>query len=275
MVAQLEATTVSKAMLEQSERKLQETVAHLRQEIADRTRAEAEQARLEASLRRAEQMAVMGSLVAGVAHEVRTPLFGVSSIVDAMEARLGAREEYQRYTTVLRSQVDRLTVLIQELLEYGRTSAERSPGAIEDVLTEAAEACRSLAKLTEVEIVTGLVDPSPPVLMDRTRLVRAFKNLLENAIQHSPPGGVVRVEAAQVHGDGRTWIECAVTDSGPGIPSDDLPRIFDPFFTRRRGGTGLGLSIVQRIMEEHGGTIRASSRPEGGAVMTMRLPVAS
>jgi signal transduction histidine kinase len=276
MVTQLEATTVSKRLLEASEQKLRETVTHLRQEIADRRRAEAERARLEASLRHAEQMSAMGSLLVGVAHEVRNPLFGVSSVLDAMDARFGAREEFQRYIPVLRGEVDRLTTLMQELLEYGKPiSPERSAGSLGEVVAEAVQSCGPLAKQFGVEIETRVARDLPPVVMDRSRLVRAFKNLLENAVQHSKRGGTTTVEAEEVHEDERAWVACTVTDSGPGIPPDDLLRIFDPFFTRRRGGIGLGLSIVQSIVEGHGGTVTAGSRLEGGAVMRVRVPVAS
>ena len=112
------------------------------------------------------------------------------------------------------------------------------------------------------------------VRMHRQRLVQVFQNLLENAIQHSPPEGRVVVETEEVSLDGGDWIAYRIQDAGSGFCNEDLPRIFEPFFTRRRGGTGLGLSIVQRIVEEHGGTITAGNCPEGGgAVMVVRFPL--
>jgi signal transduction histidine kinase len=106
--------------------------------------------------------------------------------------------------------------------------------------------------------------------MDRQRLVRVFQNLVKNGVQHSPPGGAVTL-AATVRG---AVVACEVRDEGAGIPAEHLPRLFEPFFTKRRGGTGLGLSIVERIVREHDGAVTAGSAPGGGALTTVRLPVA-
>jgi len=147
MVEQLESTTVSKTLLEANERQLKQTVAELQQQITERMKAQDEQARLQASLRRAETMSVMGVLVAGVAHEVRNPLFGISSVLDAMEARFGAREGYEQHIAVLRSQVVRLNGLMQELLEYGKpATVELAPSPIEGVVGDAVQACAELAE---------------------------------------------------------------------------------------------------------------------------------
>ena len=94
--------------------------------------------------------------------------------------------------------------------------------------------------------------------------------MIENAIQFSKPSGTVRISATA----GRDSVECRVEDSGPGFPADEIDHVFDPFFTRRSGGTGLGLWIAHRNVEEHGGRIAVANRAEGGAVVTVRLPVA-
>ena len=274
MVERLEATTVSKSLLEVNEQQLKETVSRLSQEIADRIRAQEEQARLQASLRRSEMMAVMGSMVAGVAHEVRNPLFAISSTLDAFETRFAARDEYQRYIGVLRAEVTRLTGLMRALLEYGKPpSREFVQDSIEDVVTQAVRSCTPLAEGLNVKISEPDREGRRFVRMDRERLLQVFQNLIENAIQHSPPGASVTVEADELCEEGQNWFRYEIKDSGPGFSQDDLPRIFEPFFTRRPGGTGLGLSIVQRIMEEHGGRISADNRPEGGAIIAVRFPL--
>ena len=131
------------------------------------------------------------------------------------------------------------------------------------------DGCRQIAAKSAVTI-DAQVDPDLHMLMDTNRLSHAFENLINNAIQHSRPGQAVTL---RVRATDRSTIECEVRDEGPGFDPVDLPRIFQPFFTRRRGGTGLGLSIVQRIVDEHGGTIAARNGQSGGAIVTMRFPI--
>src|SRR4029078_1684356 len=104
------------------------------------------------------------------------------------------------------------------------------------------------------------------------RLSKVFVNLIENAIQHSPTGGTVLVQARKLSENKQEWVDCAILDAGPGILDQDLPKIFEPFFSKRRGGTGLGLAIAHRIMEEHGGKLIAANNTTGGACMIARFP---
>ena len=113
----------------------------------------------------------------------------------------------------------------------------------------------------------------PAVYADRQRVVQVFQNLVQNAIQHSPPGSRVNIAAGAAPEGRAIW--CAVRDAGPGFAPEDLRRLFEPFYSRRQGGTGLGLSIAQRIVEQHGGRIEAHNHPEGGAVVTVTLPAAA
>jgi signal transduction histidine kinase len=275
MVERLQATTVSKGRLEASEAQLRATVADLRREIDERLRAEAERARLRESLRRSETMSAMGSLVVGVAHEVRNPLFGISSTLDALEVRLGARDETRAHIEVLHHEVDRLNRLMRDLLNYGQPRGNtRAPDSIAGAIAEAIQACSARARSSRIEIESRAADSGVSVAMDRPGMVQVFQNLLENAIQHSPSGGIITVETRVAYREGRGWVDCAVMDTGPGFQEEDLARVFEPFFTRRRGGTGLGLSIVQRIVEEHEGRICAANRADGGAVVTVSVPLA-
>lgn len=229
---------------------------------------------LQASLRRSEMMSALGTLVAGVAHEVRNPLFSISATLDAFEARFGPEVEYARYIAVLRTELDRLSQLMQELLHYGKPhKVDLRPEPIAPVIEDAVRVSARLARSRRVRVVTRVDDNLPALPMERSRLLEVFQNLLENAIQHSPPGDTVTVSAQEVSRNGDRFLDCAIEDSGPGFRDEDLPRLFEPFFTRRHGGTGLGLSIVQRIVEQHGGTVSAENRPSGGATMQVSLPL--
>jgi signal transduction histidine kinase len=216
------------------------------------------------------RLTAMGELVAGVAHEVRNPLFGMSATLDTWELLKDDPESPVELIPALRKWIDRLNMLMERLLDYGKVSnMVLTEGPLRDVIDAAVDACHPLAEQERITIVREVPEEVPAVRMDSSRLVQAVENLIINAIQHSPAGGTIRVRV-RTRDDER--VECTVTDSGPGFAPDDMTRVFQPFFTRRRGGTGLGLSIVSRVVEEHGGTIAAANAAGGGAEVTMFLP---
>jgi PAS domain S-box-containing protein len=229
---------------------------------------------LEASLRQSEMMSALGSLVAGVAHEVRNPLFGISSIIDAFETRFSDRTEYMRYTNVLRDEIGRLTILMEELLEYGKPfRGDLYLVSMEEMVSRSVRACLPVAEVAQVRLESAVEESLPKILIDRRRLSKVFVNLIENAIQHSPVKSAVTISARKVADGNGQWVECEIRDSGAGISPQDLAKIFEPFYSKRRGGTGLGLAIAQRIMQEHGGKLIAGNNPEGGACMMARFPI--
>lgn len=274
MAQQLQATTVSRQELAQNQEQLQSTVIALSAEMAQREKAERARLDLADKLRRAETLSVLGAVVGGVAHEVRNPLFGISSTLDAMRARFGAADEQKRYLNVLDDQVKRLSALMEDLLEYGKPPAlELKKQPLRKAIDLATTACEAIAKDRLITIANH-VDANDAMLnMDAHRLAQVFRNLLENAIHHGPIGSTVTVEAEQIECFGHNAVVCTVRDSGPGFPQDDLVKLFSPFFSRRRGGTGLGLSIAQRIVEQHGGVIEAVRPEAGGAEVRVTLPL--
>jgi PAS domain S-box-containing protein len=224
-------------------------------------------------LQQSETMAAIGSVVAGVAHEVRNPLFSISATLDAFEARFGEAQQYGRYLDLLRAEVRRLTTLMTELLEWGRPiPLELAVTPLDGVLATAVRACEPLASRRRVRIRQRVAEALPPARVDPVRMAQVFQNLIENAVHFSPAGGEISVELGLFADEpGGRRLQMSVRDSGPGIAPADMPRLFEPFFTRRPGGTGLGLSIVRRILQDHGAEIAAANHPQGGALVTVRM----
>ncbi|HEX7180587.1 MAG TPA: ATP-binding protein [Thermoanaerobaculia bacterium] len=240
-------------------------------DVTERRRAEEERSRL-------QTMVAMGHLVGGLAHEVRNPLFAISATLEAVLSDLeGSGAPHLpgllRMLSGLREPTARLSELMSELLEFGKPlSRVLSEGSLDEVIRQAVAENGPLAEAKGVGLITRLRERELCVGMNRRRLLIALGNLVQNAVHHTPKGGMVVVAAEEVAEGEHAWVRCTFEDSGPGFRMEDLPRIFEPFFTRRRGGTGLGLSIVQRIAEEHRARIVASNRPEGGAIVILDFP---
>jgi PAS domain S-box-containing protein len=231
-----------------------------------------ETVQLKEQLRQSETMAEIGSIVAGVAHEVRNPLFSISATLDALESRFRATEGYERYFGVLRGEITRLTALMKDLLDFGRPSRpDLVECRMEEVVEAAVSACAPLARRKAIEVSWPRAAAVPRVLADRARITQVLQNLIENALHFSPAGGRVDVSLSGEPGSAEPVVVCSVKDSGPGFDPNDLSRLFEPFFTRRRGGIGLGLSIVKRIVYDHGGEVSAENHADGGAVVRVRL----
>jgi PAS domain S-box-containing protein len=222
--------------------------------------------------REAEVTAEVGRLMAGLAHEVRNPLFAISSMVDAFEEELGRHAGLGEFCPRLRHEIDRLAELMENLLDYWM------PGSGEPVVTDLVEVirhvvseCGVLVRSKGVEVVTDYPPRTASVLGRPSRLSQVFLNVLRNAVQHSPSGGhvILRVE------DSGAVVTVTVLDSGAGFPTADLSRVFEPFFTRHRGATGMELAIVHRVVAQHRGMVTAENRPEGGACLTVRIPRAT
>jgi signal transduction histidine kinase len=224
---------------------------------------------MEEALRRSETMSAMGALVAGVAHEVRNPLFGITATIDAFEAEFGSGEGAAEYMTTLRNDVGRLSRLMHDLLEYGRPQAlEPHLQDLRPLIAETLRICAPRARERRIEIREDIAPELPEISIDADRMLQVLKNVVENAIAFSKVGEPVEISARSADG---LAVVITVADRGPGFRSEDLPHVFKPFFTRRPGGSGLGLAIAQKIVTEHGGTISAANRPEGGAVIEIRL----
>jgi PAS domain S-box-containing protein len=229
---------------------------HVVRDITDRKRAEEEKAKLEARLQEAQKMEVIGSLAGGVAHEVRNPLNAIMALTDALDQEVGDNPEYRTFMMHMRTQVDRLTTLMNDLLELGRP-VEQSllrKESLSGICRLSMDAWKHTKWGTGRNVV--LAEPQDGkdtfLFADAKKLQQVFINLLDNAAQHSPAGSTIRIEILPA---GERSVEVRVVDRGSGLPDEVLPRVFDTFFTTRRGGTGLGLNIIKHIIERHGGSI--------------------
>ena len=229
---------------------------------------------LQRTLAHDRTMAALGALVAGVAHEVRNPLFAISATLDAFEARFGKEPDFTKYTGNLRPEVQRLSALMRDLLEYGRPPVLQP--MVTDLLPVVREAiARSEAAATGrgIEFVVSGAGSVPLVRHDPARMLQVIQNLLDNALVHAPAASRIMISLAQVDPGGQAWCRIQVEDEGTGFRAEDIPHVFEPFYSKRRGGTGLGLSIVERLVGQHGGHVSAENRAEGGARVTVLLPL--
>jgi signal transduction histidine kinase len=216
-------------------------------------------------------------LINDVAHELRTPLTNIRAQLEAIQD--GLSEPAPPAIDSLHEEAMLLSRLIEELqdlavAEAGEMRLDRGGVALGEAVASAAAAFDLRARTGGVSIRVDVPDGIPPVSADRRRLAQVFRNLLANALAHTPAGGSIALEAKAVGGAA----EICVRDSGCGIAGEDLPFVFDRFYraddsrSRETGGTGLGLPIVRQIVLAHGGSIRAESEPGRGAAFVFTLP---
>jgi signal transduction histidine kinase len=217
---------------------------------------------------------VRRDFVSNVSHELRTPLASIRALAETMEGGVDA-EEQPEFLQRIRQQVERLTTLVNELLdlsriESGAITLQPERVELEELVAEAASLLRARAEPLGVTIVDD--GSAQAVEADRASLLRVVSNLLDNAIKYSPLGGTVRVSAA----DEGPLVALSVKDDGPGIKEQNLERVFERFYkddpARAEPGVGLGLAIVKHLVRAHGGTATVESRPGAGATFTVRLP---
>jgi signal transduction histidine kinase len=220
-------------------------------------------------------------LVAWVSHDLRTPLAGMRAIVEALEdGVVDDRATVERYLATLHEEVERLATLVDDLFELSRTQAgamrlhfERV--SLGDLVSDVLAASATIAAARGVTLEGRVVGPPAELEVSSPEVLRALRNLLDNAIRHTPDDGSIVVEAG-IDATQSDWAYVVVQDQGGGIPDEDLPHIFDAGFQRERArtpgtGTGLGLVIAKGFVEAHRGELRVQNQ-NGGACFTMRLP---
>jgi signal transduction histidine kinase len=239
----------------------------------------------------------MGQLLAGVAHEVRNPLAGISSSAQVLIGRFEPRDERTRFVRAILDEVNRLDRIVTRLLQFARPGEPRlQRGSLEQLVRRVIESNSDWLNEAQVETAVVIGSRVPEVWFDPDLIYQVILNLVHNAVQAMPDGGRLGFEVRIVRrrssrpgpgrrrGDAegqkierksvtRQMVQVRVVDTGEGVSKEAMPQLFDPFFTTKATGTGLGLSICQSIIQEHGGTIQVASRRDRGTTVIFELPV--
>jgi len=249
--------------IESLDRQLQLVVTRV-EEVAERVQQH------QRELLRAEQLSAVGQLAASVAHEVRNPLTAVKMLVEVALRRKNPKPLTSDDLEVIYREIARVEQIVQNLLDFARLpEPKRALCDLREIVAQSVELIQARAHQHKVEIkVHCPVDPVP-CDVDRNQFCTVLVNIIFNALDSMPQGGLLEIdlEASEVDG-----IRLAVADSGGGILPEMVGRLFSPFASTKATGTGLGLNISKRIVEEHGGHLTAANRPQGGACFTISLP---
>jgi len=230
----------------------------------------------QAQLIQAEKMSAIGHLAAGIAHEIRNPLniiegarYYLSQIIDGENS-----EQASEYLDYIKHEIDRTNRLIDNVLKFSRSEPPHfEPVNINSILENALILIRKQLSDSGIKLITNFSPEIPQIMGDPNQLWQVFINILMNAIQAMPYGsGELQIDTGLYNGSSdHVFIRFA--DTGIGIDEEDLPKIFDPFFTKKDTGTGLGLSISYKIIESHEGRITASSKKGKGTTFIIELPI--
>lgn len=233
----------------------------------------------QAEARRAERLAALGQLSAGLAHEIRNPLGVIKGSAELLNQKLAVADPLsQELAGYIYTEVNRLSALVGRFLDFARPSQlELHPQELREVMERSLKAVAQQGATAKVEVRRDFAPDLPPVLIDRELCEQAFTNLLLNACEAmGEQGGELRIgmhAAASADGSGNgNEVVVEIEDTGPGVPPDLKEEIFNPFFTTKETGVGLGLAIVSKIVDAHGGTLTLSSPPGQGARFRVTLP---
>ncbi len=225
----------------------------------------------EREVRRAERLAAIGQLAAGLAHEIRNPLTSAVLLIETARKDPTSGGLTDEDLHLIETELQRIEQSLRLFLDFARPpQLTRSAVDVGMVVKDALNLARG--RIDQQQVVVHFVEPTQTCTLnaDREHLRQVVLNLLLNALDMMPHGGTLGVAVGPAS-EGRI-VELSVTDTGPGISPAILPRLFEPFATNKETGIGLGLVVSKRIVEDHGGSIRGANRPEGGACFTVRLP---
>jgi signal transduction histidine kinase len=225
----------------------------------------------------AHKLKAVGTLTAGVAHELNNPINNImltASMLLEDRGSLSEAEELEMVTDLV-GESERAQKIVRNLLDFARESSVESESIrAEEVVEETLQLASNQIKLAKVKVTGEVDDGLPPIHGDRQQLTQVFLNMVLNALDAMPEGGRLDISIGDTHS--RDFIAVRFTDTGTGIPEQQLKSIFDPFYTTKPDskGTGLGLSVSLGIIKQHGGDIEVRSRVNEGTTFTVLLPIA-
>ncbi len=250
--------------------RLAEELAHCAAGVIGHARMVADRDHARQLLARADRLAALGTLAAGVAHEIRNPLVSVRTFIQLLPERLHDEEFRTGFRDLALDEIERICGLINDLLSFSRPApVQREPADLNGLIVQIVRLLDAEARRLDVAI-TCTPDPSLPlVVVDEAQVKQVLLNVVLNAIQACDGPGKVTVQTTRI-GD-----ECVVTvvDSGPGMSAEQQAHVFEPFFTTKDAGSGLGLFIAHQIVAGHGGRITVDSGADGGAVFAIHFPL--
>jgi two-component system phosphate regulon sensor histidine kinase PhoR len=227
-------------------------------------------------LRRADQ--IRRDFVANVSHELRTPLTAIRGYVEALLDDRSDAEDTKKFLEIIARHSARMERLVSDLLRLARLDARQealdlAPCDLQQLFSTVVGDVAQTAEAKRQRITTSVDPDACRITADPAKLHDVLRNLVENAVHYAPDTAAIKLEATRANG----VVRISVSDSGPGIPADDLSRVFERFYRvdksrSRPGGTGLGLAIVKHLVELHGGQVSAENRPEGGARFVITVP---
>jgi len=232
-----------------------------------------ELARSRELLARTDRLATLGTLAAGVAHEIRNPLVSVRTFLQLLPERDQDEQFRTEFRKLALDETERICDLITDLLSFARpVPSEPEQADLNTIVEQTVRLLLSEARKVDVEVVIEPAADLPPIPVDEARVKQVLLNVVLNAVEASTPHGRVVVTTALEAGGVERWCRVSVADTGRGVPAESVARVFDPFYSTKSGGSGLGLFIAARIMESHGGSIRVRPDVERGAVFDLRFP---
>jgi len=229
----------------------------------------------EARLRRAESLAALTTLTAGVAHEIKNPLASIGIHIELIRKTLSGRKsvsarQVAENLEVIKEEVERLNRIVVDFLFAVRPlNAELILDEPNRLVRELLEFLRFELEQAGIRVELALLEPSPLIRLDEKYLKQALLNIIKNAISAMPQGGTLRIESQRKGAS----LQLKVSDDGVGIPEGNLDKIFEPYFTTKDFGSGLGLTLVYKIVKEHLGEIAVSSQVGAGTTFTLSFPI--